>query len=340
MVNDTLEGYVTRPTNDDMTKLLLVYQTRCGGLPRDEIEPTPDQIGALRQVLDSGAPPYVDFSIWGPHMKRGLKKLQQSATLFDPGTSKWVQKSLRGPPSFDIWLKCWNVFKVSMIMLEQASTASLDAYEARIRELASETCPHCWFLVYQADTRFRSEYFEKVLRATEMDHASSHVPGFDKATPWDFVIRQAVNDELPKTMAWWNKELTRKCDGYINQTMSYTQVTDDGSTLLVSGAGHDWGKRLAAPGAKKDWTPKKQRKGGKGAQSPGGQSSGYAQERESQPRATSGQNGWPKGDKGGKSKGGQEAKGKGKGKDKGKGKGKQDDKGRGKGDKGKGNGPY
>ena len=145
VVNDTLEGYVTRPTNDDMTKLLLVYQTRCGGLPRDEIEPTPDQIGALRQVLDSGAPPYVDFSVWGPHMKRGLKKLQQSATLFDPGTSKWVQKSLRGPPSFDIWLKCWYVFKVAMIMLEQASTASLDAYEARIRELASETYPLAGF---------------------------------------------------------------------------------------------------------------------------------------------------------------------------------------------------
>ena len=44
VVNDTLEGEVTRPTNDDMTKPLLVYQTRCGGLPRDEIEPTPDQI--------------------------------------------------------------------------------------------------------------------------------------------------------------------------------------------------------------------------------------------------------------------------------------------------------
>ena len=99
VVNDTLEGYVTRPTNDDMTKLLLVYQTRCGGLPRDEIEPTPDQIGALRQVLDSGAPPYVDFSIWGPHMKRGLKKLQQSATLFDPGLPSGPRRAPAGRPA-------------------------------------------------------------------------------------------------------------------------------------------------------------------------------------------------------------------------------------------------
>ena len=171
-----------------------------------------------------------------------------------------------------------------------------------------------------------------------MDHASSPVPGFDKGSPWDFVIRQAVNDENPKTMAWWNKELTRKCDGYINQTMSYNQVTDDGSTLLVSGAGHDWGKRSAASG--KNWTPQKPRKGGKGTHSPGGHSPGYAQNREPQPRSPPGQVG-PDGDNGGAPDGGQDTKGKGKGKDKGKDKGKgKDDKGKGKGDKGKGKGPY
>ena len=74
IVNDTLEGFVVRPSNPDMTKLLLVYQTRCGGLPRDDIEPTPDQIGALRQVIDSGAPPYVCFSIWGPNAGMFFKK--------------------------------------------------------------------------------------------------------------------------------------------------------------------------------------------------------------------------------------------------------------------------
>ena len=163
-----------------------------------------------------------------------------------------------------------------------------------------------------------------------MEHSTTPVVGFDPNQPWDFVIRQAVNDEFPKTMAWWNKELTRKCDGYINQTMSYTQVTDDGSTLLVSGP--DWGKRNAAPGAKKDWTPKKQRKGGKGAHSPGGQPSGYTQEEQPQQRATPIENGWPKGDKGGKQQSGHDPKGKGKGQDEGKGKGKHDDKGKGKGD--------
>ena len=57
VVNESLEGFVHRASNEDMTKLLTVYQHRCGGLPRNEIEPTRDQIGALRQVLDSGAAP-------------------------------------------------------------------------------------------------------------------------------------------------------------------------------------------------------------------------------------------------------------------------------------------
>ena len=329
VVNESMEGFVKRPDSDDMTKLLLIYQSRCGGLPRDEIEPTPDQIGALRQILDSGAPPSVDMCIWGPHQKRAIKKLQLSATLYDPTTSRWVQRSLRGPPSFDVWLKCWSVFKVAMIMLEQASTASLDLYEARIREFATETYPNCWFLVYQADTRCRSELFEKILRATEIEHAVKSVPGFDKKCPWDYVIKQAVNDEYPKTMAWWNKELSRKCDGYINQTMSYSQVVDDGSTLLVSGR-PDWGKRPAQDREYGSPSGKKHKKG-KGKNQPNNNNYSPA-------RSPPGTSGWPKGDKGVKGKGGGEAKGKGKGQeDKGKGKG-QGDKGKGKSDKGKGKG--
>ena len=61
MINETLDGFVARPSNLDMNKYLLTYQNRRGGFPRDEIDATPDQIGALRQVIATGASPYVDF---------------------------------------------------------------------------------------------------------------------------------------------------------------------------------------------------------------------------------------------------------------------------------------
>ena len=51
-----------------------------------------------------------------------------------------------------------------MIMLEQASTSSLEAYEAKILEYAAEQYSRCWFLIYIADTRARSEYWVKLLR--------------------------------------------------------------------------------------------------------------------------------------------------------------------------------
>ena len=88
IVNESLDGYVQRPLNEDFNKFMLTYATRCGGLPRDGIEPTPDQVGALQQVVATGMTPYVDFSLWGRHMKRALKKLQHSASLFDPNTGK------------------------------------------------------------------------------------------------------------------------------------------------------------------------------------------------------------------------------------------------------------
>ena len=89
-----------------------------------------------------------------------------------------------------------------MIMLNKASTASLDAYEARIREYATKSYTDCWFLVYQADTRARSEYWDKVLRQVQIEHAKHKVDDFDPDQPWDYVIRHSVNDEHLKNMAW------------------------------------------------------------------------------------------------------------------------------------------
>jgi hypothetical protein len=248
IMNEALEGYVIRPSNEVVNKLLTVYQSRCGGMPREQVEPTADQLGGLLQVLNSGSAPYADFSLWGPQGRRALKKLIHSAALYDPNTGKWVQKSLRGPPNFQSWLKSWNVFKVAMIMLGQASSASLEAYEEKIRTVATEDFPaQCWFLVYQADVRARSEYWDKFLRITQLEQSKKAIDGFDADMPWDYVIRFSVDDDLQRSRTWWEKELTRKCDGYLNGTLSHSQVIDDGSTLLLSSPPEWSNKRGGGP---------------------------------------------------------------------------------------------
>eukprot|EP00969_Alexandrium_andersonii_P166914 7376333-Alexandrium_andersonii.AAC.1 len=46
-----------------------------GEYPHRDMDPTPDQLSAVSLLIDSGAPPYVDFSLFGPHGRRLLKKL-------------------------------------------------------------------------------------------------------------------------------------------------------------------------------------------------------------------------------------------------------------------------
>eukprot|EP00969_Alexandrium_andersonii_P058291 2567418-Alexandrium_andersonii.AAC.1 len=49
------------------------YKATRGDYPHRDIEPTPDQLSAVKQLIASGAPPYVDFSLFGPHGHRLLK---------------------------------------------------------------------------------------------------------------------------------------------------------------------------------------------------------------------------------------------------------------------------
>ena len=140
-------------------------------------------------------------------MKRALKKLQHSAYLWDHNAGRMILKNLRGPPSFEVWLKCWDVFKTAMVMLEQASTSSLEAYEATNREYSTEQYSRCWFLIYIADTRARSEYWDKLLRWTELENSKTPIAGFSKEKPWDYIIRRSVSDECQKSQSWWTKEL-------------------------------------------------------------------------------------------------------------------------------------
>lgn len=57
---------------------------RCSALykgdesPPKESEPTVEQLSALKHPIDSGSPPYCDFSIWGPYVHRLVKKIKLS----------------------------------------------------------------------------------------------------------------------------------------------------------------------------------------------------------------------------------------------------------------------
>jgi hypothetical protein len=72
------------------------YCTKYGEVPAVEEEPTTDQLGAVRQLLDGGQVPYVDFAIFGPHGRRTLHKLPHASMQFNAVDGSWKCKELDG----------------------------------------------------------------------------------------------------------------------------------------------------------------------------------------------------------------------------------------------------
>eukprot|EP00969_Alexandrium_andersonii_P328237 14505001-Alexandrium_andersonii.AAC.1 len=130
------------------------------------MEPTPDQFSAVAQLIESEAPPYVELSLslFGPHGRRLLKKVMFTAFLYNAPAGEWARQELLGLPAFEARWKCWEVFKTTMLLLEQCAPEPLDLYGEHSRSLVGTYGANTWYLIYQADVRVRSEEFERARR--------------------------------------------------------------------------------------------------------------------------------------------------------------------------------
>ena len=75
LVDTTLDASVSALDQKTLEGMFGRYTASRGDFPHADIEPTEDQISAVSQLLKHGAAPYVDFSIFGPHGRRLLRKL-------------------------------------------------------------------------------------------------------------------------------------------------------------------------------------------------------------------------------------------------------------------------
>ena len=67
-----LEAQLMQQT--DVDRAYRVYRDRLGDYPRPEEDITPEQLAGLKALFATGAPPYVDFAVWGPFGRRIQKK--------------------------------------------------------------------------------------------------------------------------------------------------------------------------------------------------------------------------------------------------------------------------
>lgn len=147
------------------------YRNERGEFPHVDLEPTSDQIAAVYKLINADVPPYVDFSIFGPHGRRMQAKLQLIAHVHDPDGS-WRRIDLPGPPNFDSWWRSWQVYQCTLILLRASKIEPLERDGEMIRSLSQNYGDSVWFLIYQADVRLRSEHMDRIRRRYMIDNPS------------------------------------------------------------------------------------------------------------------------------------------------------------------------
>ena len=198
ILDPTLEAEVIMIEQAEADKLYKEYKEKFGDHPSPDVDPSLDQLSALKQVLATNALPYVDMSIWGPHGLRRLRRQVFTAMVLNPD-GEWIKKEMAGPPDLQSWQKAYKTFRAAMLLLQAADAERLDSYADHIRELAQQFGPAAWSIVYTADCRMRSEYMERVRRQL----VESPRWGFTPASPWSAVFAGAVREH-----EYWLREVT------------------------------------------------------------------------------------------------------------------------------------
>ena len=123
----------------DIAKLRQNYFTRTGSQPDPTETPSDEQLSAMAHWLRpaEGArvrPPFAEFAVFVPYASRAAKMRTFSAMVLDRDGS-WAQRSLRGPANFGQWEASWNVYAVTLVMLDVASPGALKTYFQAFRRL-------------------------------------------------------------------------------------------------------------------------------------------------------------------------------------------------------------
>jgi hypothetical protein len=233
-ISQEMEGTAQLMSPAEVKKVQDVYKTRLGILPNEAAAPSNEQLAALKHVLDNDIVAYVDFALWGPYNKRFMKRktnLVSYAPDIDSGNWRPSHR-LTGPPAFDIWLSSWRVFRTAMIMLEGADPERLDQYSDFIRNLHEKHGTKCWWLIYQADIRMRSEKIEKFMEQLS-DSNITDLTGSEKHK-WNIPFTISIDLEQPGVAEFWNEQVHRPAQEFKSGQSTQNELTRDGSKQYLA----------------------------------------------------------------------------------------------------------
>ena len=236
----------------DRTKIAEAYQrfkTALGDFPPHDEEPTGEQLTALHAVVGSGAPPYVDLAVWGPHQYRLLKKLKLRGMQILPNGEFQVVE-MAGPGSFEQWESCFRVFRAAAVMLGILTPARCDAYLNMLKKYHSRYGSTVWHLLFQADVRARQEHWERCRRIGAEAKAQADAAGtshdFNPAKPWEWALRALIEDNR-----FWKEELEDPCLLVISRSTPLSSVVEgDAPTTSTTRAPEQQQQPKKKPGLK------------------------------------------------------------------------------------------
>ena len=256
----------------------------------------------------AGIPPYVDFAIFKPHGSRQFKLNRFEAQVFINGELK--TRALTGPPNFEAWQACWEVFRAACVSLEEVSPATLDSYAKGISML-NDLFPAQWGVVFCADEIMRAEIWNRLAEELEDKKA------WPEHRPWDFVIKLSTYGGSSTSfdmLQWWQSHVLLPCQNQSSPLRFIQRL--EGTELLPSPLGWTASSSHQAPRSNSAPPNKRRNRNNPNVRSdyragPLG-ASDQAHQQQQQPRYN---NQAPKGGKGnGKGKGGMYGNDKGKGK--------------------------
>ena len=240
LIDTAMESELVRLPVLEIRNMYARYVSTRGAEPSEDIEPTTEQLSAVKQVLDSDLPPYVDFALFGPYGKRFLAKLTLAAWSYLPNGT-WLRRDLPGPPTFEYWWSSFRVLRTTFLLLGAVDTELLDNYGELVRGFHNTYGHEAWFIIYMADVRMRNEHFDRSRRHVERDHDRDERAGiksdFDLSRPWNTVFAKAVADK-----DWWGDNLHRDAMLYLGRIKTAAQVSGDGTAQPAldhhRGSGH------------------------------------------------------------------------------------------------------
>ncbi|CAE7663019.1 Eef2k, partial [Symbiodinium necroappetens] len=180
VLDPTLDADVVSLGNLEIQKLYAHYKAKFGDHPSAEADPSADQLASLKQVVAAGSVPYADFSLFGPHGLRLLRKQTFTSYTLNVATGEWSKKEQPGPSSYHSWVEAWKVYRTALLLLETVDAERLDAYAEHVRS----------FVRAHGKAQERRTLHDK----------PAH--GYTAARPWNAVFAAAIRDG-----DYWTREL-------------------------------------------------------------------------------------------------------------------------------------